>query len=288
MIVASVQFKCDDSIEKNIEKSKSYIIKAAENGAKIVLLQELFMNKYFCHVSDSNNFKYAIDKESVLLHGFSKLSKQLDIVIIVSFFEKSNFTYYDSVIIFDSSGNNIGLYRKNHIPDGPGYEEKFYFSPSDIGFPVFSTKYGNIGIGVCWDQWFPEHARILALKGANMLFYPTAIGSEPSDTKYDSKPHWKRTIVGHSAANMIPIITANRVGIENNNNSSITFYGSSFITNCFGEIIAQADECSEMIIYAEINVKSDNSKRMKWGLFRDRRPNTYQEILSGDGKLDDT
>lgn len=247
---------------------------------------------------------------SVFLRHFAALAKELRVVLPVSFFERRNNAFYNSVVVFDADGENLGKYRKTHIPDGPGYQEKFYFTPGDTGFRVFRTAYGVIGVGICWDQWFPETARSLVLNGAELLFFPTAIGSEPKNESYDSSGHWQRAMVGHAASNMVPVIASNRVGVETFAESSITFYGerslfivishllflsapllfvifhvvgTSFITDHTGKVVQQADRTSTTVLVAEFDLDAIRRERRAWGLFRDRRPNTYATLLTKDG-----
>jgi N-carbamoylputrescine amidase len=220
---------------------------------------------------------------SPLLQHFSNLAKELNIVLPISFFEVENNVYYNSIVVFDADGANLGKYRKSHIPDGPGYQEKFYFTPGDTGFKVFNTRYACIGIGICWDQWFPETARSLALQGAELLLFPTAIGSEPHSSDYDSAGHWQRVMIGHAAANMVPVVASNRVGTEEFASSKITFYGSSFICNHTGEMLVCADRSSIGCIIATLDLDMIHSQRRNWGLFRDRRPDLYGVLLTKDG-----
>ena len=228
--VAATQMSCTNVVEENIRKAEANVRKAAAQGANIILIQELFENLYFCQKEKPEFIAYATSiEENPAIKHFQALAKELNVVLPISFFERKNNARYNSIAVIDADGTNLGIYRKSHIPDGPGYEEKFYFSPGDTGFKVWNTKYGTIGIGICWDQWFPETARCIALMGAELIFYPTAIGSEPENSGLDSRDHWQRCMIGHSAANLVPVIASNRVGIETIDDSSITFYGSSFI-----------------------------------------------------------
>jgi N-carbamoylputrescine amidase len=222
-------------------------------------------------------------EDSRVVRHFSAIAKDLEVVLPISFFEKKNQAHYNSVAVIDADGSILGRYRKTHIPDGPGYEEKFYFNPGDSLFTAWQTRYAKIGIGICWDQWFPETARSLALAGAEILFYPTAIGSEPLNPDYDSKDHWQTCMQGHSAANMVPLVASNRVGTETIDNSSMSFYGSSFITDNKGQILAQTDRTCEGIILAELDLSAMNTERNSWGLFRDRRPECYGILMTSDG-----
>lgn len=283
--VAAVQMACTLDDRENLEKAKAKVREAARQGAQIVLLQELFERLYFCQKEKPEFYTYAETVEDcVALRELSALAGELGVVLPVSFYEKSGNALFNSLAMLDADGTNLGVYRKSHIPDGPGYEEKFYFSPGDTGFRVFQTRYGVVGAGICWDQWFPEAARCMALMGAELIFYPTAIGSEPQDAQLDSMPHWRRCMMGHAAANLVPVIAANRVGTERIDDSQITFYGSSFLTDCRGELLAQANRTEETILYAAYDLDANAAKRLEWGLFRDRRPELYRPILSLDGK----
>ena len=276
---AITQFSMSSNYEENIAKADNFIEKAAKSGANIVLLPELFENLYFCQIEDYNNFYLAEEfSTSKTISHFVKIAKKFGVVLPVSFFEKDGVTYFNSLAMIDADGHLLGIYRKSHIPTGQCYEEKFYFAEGDTGFKVFKTKYGNIGVGICWDQWFPETARILTLKGAELIVYPTAIGSEPILDK-DSKNHWQNVMKGHSAANIIPVMASNRVGIEKAANSSMTFFGSSFISNCYGEIITEMDRKEEGIRISEIDLDICNKERVNWGVFRDRRTDLYVDIL---------
>ena len=243
--VAAVQMQMNSDQESNRNKAESLVRQAASEGAKIILLPELFEGLYFCKDRDTQYFSWARErKNNPLLSRFSELSKELKVVLLVSYFEKDEDAFYNSLVVVDSDGEILDNYRKTHIPDGPGYEEKFYFTPGDSGFKVWKTAYGTIGAGICWDQWFPETARSLALIGAELIFYPTAIGSEP-EIKVDSKEHWQRVQMGHAAANTTPVIVANRIGIEEGGSCSLTFYGSSFMTDYTGAKIAEASRDAE-------------------------------------------
>ena len=282
--VAATQMACTDSKDENIAKAEKLVKEAASKGAQIILLQELFETLYFCQVENPDFFTIASELESnVAVSHFSSLAKSLGVVLPISFFEKKNQAHYNTVAVIDADGSILGTYRKTHIPDGPGYEEKFYFNPGDTGFRVWKTQYATIGVGICWDQWFPETARSMALMGAEILLYPTAIGSEPANPSCDSKDHWQICMRGHSAANMVPVIASNRVGKETFDNSSITFYGSSFITDNKGKILVEADRKSETVILSELDLETMAVERSGWGLFRDRRPDQYHAILTGDG-----
>lgn len=282
--VAATQMSCTNNVEENIKHAESLIRKAAKDGANIILIQELFENLYFCQKERPEFYTYALspEKDPAILH-FKELAKELQVVIPVSFYEKANNARFNSIAIIDADGSMLGIYRKSHIPDGPGYEEKFYFNPGDTGFKVWNTKFGTIGVGICWDQWFPESTRCMALMGAELIFYPTAIGSEPEDDSIDSKDHWQRCMIGHSASNLVPVIASNRIGTETIEDSTITFYGSSFITNETGEKIAEASRDCEEILLAEFDLDQTAAKRAEWGIFRDRRPELYRPIMTLDG-----
>lgn len=285
--VAAIQMSCSRDITENIEKADRLVREAHINGAKIILLPELFERQYFCQERryEYYNFAKNVEENDAIKH-FSKLAKDLDVVLPISFYEKDINNLYNSIAIIDADGKIMGVYRKTHIPDDHYYQEKFYFTPGDSGFKVWDTKYAKIGVGICWDQWFPETARSMALMGAEILFYPTAIGSEPI-LECDSMEHWRRTMQGHAAANIIPVVAANRYGLEEvypcvengNQSSSLNFYGSSFITDELGEIIESAGRDKEEILYSEIDLDKNREDRLAWGLFRDRRPKMYNKIV---------
>ena len=282
--VAATQMKCSMNKTENIATAEKLVRKAASKGAQIILLQELFETLYFCQVEKADFFELASETENnEAVRHFQRIAAQLGVVVPVSYFEKHNQAYYNTVAVIDADGSVLGIYRKSHIPDGPGYEEKFYFNPGDTGFRVWKTRYATIGIGVCWDQWFPETARSMVLMGAEILFFPTAIGSEPADPDYDSKDHWQLCMRGHAAANMVPVVASNRIGIETIDQSTLTFYGSSFITDNTGKLLAEADRESESIITAKFNLSRMEASRRAWGLFRDRRPHVYDRLLTCDG-----
>ena len=284
--VAAVQMKCCKSVEKNIAHAEELVRQAAAKGAEIVLLPELFERPYFCQERRYEYYEYAqTAEENPAVRHFSRVAAELGIVIPVSFYEKEVNNTYNSVAVLDADGKNLGVYRKTHIPDDHYYQEKFYFTPGDTGFKVFDTRFGTIGVGICWDQWFPETARCMALQGAELLFYPTAIGSEPI-LECDSMEHWRRCMQGHSACNIVPVVAANRIGEEKvapseangHQESSLIFYGSSFVTDATGEIVTQASRDKEEIVYGESDLDADADLRVSWGLFRDRRPEIYKSI----------
>lgn len=276
--VAISQMKCSSNYEENIKNAEEMVKKACKSGANIVLLQELFSNLYFCQVEDYEKFSLAeVREKSPLIKHFKQVAKKYNVVLPISFFEKSGNNYFNSLVVIDADGKDLGLYRKTHIPTGQCYEEKFYFSPGDTGFKVFNTKFGRIGIGICWDQWFPEVARILTLKNAQILLYPTAIGSEPVLVR-DSMPHWRNTMCGHAAANIIPVCASNRVGIEKADNSSMVFQGYSFIANQYGEVVESMNREEEGFRIHEFDLDAIDKERVSWGVFRDRRPECYSMI----------
>ncbi|MBT0090010.1 N-carbamoylputrescine amidase [Vibrio alginolyticus] len=279
---AALQLTKSWDLEDNLAKAKKAIREAAQSGANVILPQELFAAPYFCKKQEAKYFELAEETENCrLIKEMSALAKELGVVIPVSYFEKAGNTFFNSLVMIDADGTVLDNYRKSHIPDGPGYSEKYYFSPGDTGFKVWQTKFGKFGAGICWDQWFPELARSLALHGAEAIFYPTAIGSEPQDPTLDSRDHWQRTMQGHSAANLVPVIASNRVGTEVDDGIETTFYDSSFITDHTGAKIAEAPREGETIIYAEIDLAATAKARHAWGLFRDRRPGLYTSV----GKL---
>ncbi len=284
--VAALQMSCSNQPDENIAKADRLVREAAAGGAKIILIQELFETLYFCQKEKSEFYNYATELEnSKAVNHFKEVAKELQVVLPISFYEKKNNARYNALAVIDATGDVMGVYRKSHIPDGPGYEEKFYFNPGDTGFKVWNTKYGKIGVGICWDQWYPEAARCMALMGAEILFYPTAIGSEPENPELDSKDHWQRCMMGHAASNLIPVVAANRIGNENIGDSTIRFYGSSFITNAVGAKIAEADRTEEAVLFAEFDLDAVASQRAEWGIFRDRRPDLYKVILTYDGDV---
>lgn len=298
--VAATQLSITSDVEANLDKAEKVVREAAAAGAQIILLQELFENRYWCQEQKAEYFSWAqpLD-DSPSVTRMRALAKELGVVLPVSFFERANQAVFNSIAIVDADGSVVGVYRKSHIPDGPGYQEKFYFSPGDTGFRVFQTRYAKIGIGICWDQWFPETARCLALQGAEVIFYPTAIGSEPHDPSVTSYRHWARTMLGHAAANLTPVVASNRVGVETFAESEITFYGGSFIGGQEGEVVAQVgasaeaikdgaidpnpDKTAEGFVKATFDLEACAVKRVGWGVFRDRRPELYGPICSLDG-----
>ncbi|WP_029231004.1 N-carbamoylputrescine amidase [Butyrivibrio sp. VCB2006] len=293
--VACVQFACGEvadsdaqQVQRNIETADRLTREAAKSGAKIILLSELFERKYFCQERRYDYYELALPlEENPAIEYFKKLCAELHVVMPICVFEKDGNVFYNSVVMIDADGKDLGVYRKTHIPDDHYYQEKFYFTPGNTGFKVFDTSYGRVGVGICWDQWFPETARCLAVGGADIILYPTAIGSEPI-LDVDSSGHWMRTMQGHSAANIIPVAAANRIGREDvepseengGQKSSLTFYGNSFLTNETGEVISRASRDKEEIIYAEYDFTEIGKMRSSWGLFRDRRPECYNALTN--------
>ena len=281
-MVAAVQMSCSRDVNENIDKAERLVRKAASQGAKIILLPELFERQYFCQERRYDYYTFAKSaEENDAVIRFAKVSEELSVVIPVSIYERAGTVLYNTVVMLDC-GRNLGIYRKTHIPDDHFYQEKFYFTPGNTGFKVFDTTFGKVGMGICWDQWFPETARSLALLGADIILYPTAIGSEPI-LGGDSSGHWMRTMQGHSAANIIPVAAANRYGIEEvtptdengGQKSSLKFYGTSFLTNETGDVIARAGSEEEEILTAEYDFEKLRDVRLEWGIFRDRRPEMY-------------
>ena len=276
---ALIQMSMSDDYSKNIAKVDSFLEEAAKKGASLVLIPELFQRYYFCQKENYDFFDYAEEVEnSKTLKHYQEVAKRLHLVLPISFFEKKVNTYFNSLAMIDADGKILGVYRKSHIPTGECYEEKFYFSPGDTGFMVFNTAAGVIGIGICWDQWFPETARCLALKGAEILLFPTAIGSEPV-LPIDSSAHWQNVMKGHAAANIMPVLAANRIGEEKAGDSSMTFYGKSFIADEHGEKVQEFGSKEEGILYQEFDLEEIKKTRRSWGVFRDRRPDLYDDIL---------
>ena len=285
---AAIQMKCSTNPKESLSHAEEMVREAAANGANVILLPELFEREYFCQQRRYDFYQYAktVEENKAVQMG-KRLAKELQVVLPISFYEKDVNNLYNSVACIDADGTLLGVYRKTHIPDDHYYQEKFYFTPGDTGFKAFKTRYGTIGIGICWDQWFPETARSMALLGAEILLYPTAIGSEPI-LECDSMPHWRRVMQCHAAANLMPVIAANRIGIETvepcegngGQTSALNFYGSSFIADETGELISEASRDQEEILYSEFDLAELAQKRLEWGLFRDRRPEMYG-IIAG-------
>jgi N-carbamoylputrescine amidase len=280
LTVAAVQAKLSDDLDANIEHLSELVRQAHRQGAQVIVLPELFEGHYFCKEERDIYFERAhpVRNHPTIAH-FEALARELAVVIPVSFFEKAGTVYYNSVAMIDANGTTLGVYRKSHIPDGPGYEEKFYFRPGNTGFRVWRTRYGKVGVGICWDQWFPEAARAMTLMGAEVLLYPTAIGSEPHDPTLDTKDPWQRVMVGHAVANVIPIVAANRVGDEDGH----VFYGSSFIADPRGDLVEVADRHDEAVLVHAFDLDAIERLRAAYGFFRDRRPGLYKVLLTADG-----
>ena len=275
LTIAATQMKCVWDRDANIAKAEELVREAAGRGARLILLQELFETPYFCAVQDPEHLELAqpFDGNPLIAH-FAALAAELSVVLPISFFERTERNFYNSLAVADADGSVQGVYRKTHIPDGPGYQEKFYFTPGDTGFRVWDTAVGRIGVGICWDQWFPEAARSMALMGADILMYPTAIGSEPQDPTIKSLPHWRRVMQGHAGANMCPVVASNRVGKEDVGDG-LTFYGGGFIADETGDFVAEMGG-EEGVVTATFDMEAVAKTRRAWGLFRDRRPEMYQ------------
>lgn len=288
--VAAVQMAMAQEREANVATAERLVRAAAARGAQVVLLPELFEGPYFCIDQRPDHFELAepVEGHPTVAH-LGSLAAELGVVLPVSVYERAGPACFNSVAVIDADGTVLGTYRKSHIPDGPGYNEKYYFNPGDTGFRVWTTRHGAIGVGICWDQWFPETARCLALLGAEVLLFPTAIGTEPPDPDWDSSGHWQRVMQGHAAANLVPLVAANRIGHEagattdHSGHREITFYGSSFIADATGAKVAEAGRADEAVITAEFDLDELRAERRAWGLFRDRRPDLYGPILTLDG-----
>jgi N-carbamoylputrescine amidase len=284
--LAATQFACSWDLPANADKAEALVRQAAAQGANIVLIQELFAAPYFCIEQHPRYFDLAQSLEGhPLVARFAALAKELGVVLPVSFFERSGPAFFNSVAMVDADGHILGVYRKSHIPQGPGYEEKYYFSPGDTGFRVWDTAFGRIGVGICWDQWFPECARAMALMGAEVLLYPTAIGSEPPTPGYDSQPHWEMVMRGHAAANILPVVASNRIGLEvAPEGREVTFYGSSFIADHTGQLLAKAGRDLQEVLIHQVDLDAIAALRASWGLFRDRRVDLYGRVGTLDGR----
>lgn len=285
--VAAIQMQMSAGVSENISQAEQMVRKAAEQGAQIILLPELFERPYFCQQRQYDFYDYATTVEdNPAVQHFRPIAKELAVAMPISFYEKDGTWLFNSIAMLDADGQVLGVYRKTHIPDDHYYQEKFYFTPGNTGFKVWDTRYGKIGVGICWDQWFPEAARAMALQGAEILLYPTAIGSEPI-LETDSMPHWRRCMQGHAGSNLVPVIAANRIGVESvepcaengGQSSSLNFYGSSFITDNTGAIIAEANRTDEQVLTASFDLDQYAKDRLSWGLFRDRRPEMYRDIV---------
>ena len=273
MIVSAIQMAMAPDVATNIATAERLVRRAASEGAQVVLIPELFEGHYFCRDQRAEDLARALplDGHPTLAH-FARLAAELGVVMPISVYERANNALFNTVVVLDADGVQLGTYRKSHIPDGPGYTEKFYFSPGDTGFRVWHTRHGVIGVGICWDQWFPEAARAMALQGAEVLLYPTAIGSEPPNPAWDSAAHWQRVMQGHAGANLMPVVAANRFGVERSVTTEITFYGSSFIADNTGAKVAEAGRDGEAVVTASFDCDALRAMRLSWGLFRDRRP----------------
>ena len=283
--LAATQMSVGQDRAESLAKAEKLIRRAAGEGANIILIQELFETPYFCQDQLPENFELARPVEgNEGIAQFQTLARELNVVLPFSFFERANQAYFNSVAMIDAGGELLGVYRKTHIPDGVGYQEKYYFNPGDTGFRVWDTKCGKVGVGICWDQWFPETARCLVLGGAEVLLYPTAIGTEPQFPDWDSRDHWQRAMQGHAASNMVPLVASNRIGKESGKNSAMTFYGSSFIADETGAKVAEADRTSEAVLLHTFDLDAIRNQRAQWGFFRDRRPEHYGALVTVDGK----
>lgn len=281
--LAATQMACSWNLDENIQNAEEQVTLAAEGGAQIILLQELFQTPYFCIEKDYAHQAHAkaLTDDRAVQH-FSVLAKRLGVVLPISYYESAGNTFFNALAMIDADGAVLGNYRKTHIPHATGYEEKFYFTPGDTGFRVFDTRFAKLGCGICWDQWFPETARCLVMAGAEVLMFPTAIGSEPGQPQFDSAGHWQRTMQGHAAANMVPLVASNRVGTEHGPNLEMTFYGSSFIADHTGAKVAEANRVDETYLTATFDLDAVRSYRQSWGTWRDRRPETYGAICGHD------
>ena len=286
--VAATQMACSWDIDSNVECAESMVREAASSGAQIILIQELFETPYFCIEQEFKHLDLATGvDESPLLKRMSKLAQELSVVLPVSWFERAGNAFFNSMAMIDADGSLLGVYRKTHIPNAIGYQEKQYFSPGDTGFKVWDTRYARIGLGICWDQWFPEAARCMALMGAEILMYPTAIGDEPGDDSVDSMQHWQNTMCGHAAANIMPLMASNRIGTEKATTSDMkmTFYGSSFITDEFGNRVEVANRTDQTVLMHSFDLAEIRSYRETWGVYRDRRPDQYAALSTMDGRV---
>jgi len=288
--LAALQMACGWDGAANIAKAEELVREAAARGAQIILLPELFETPYFCIEQDARHLKLArtVDDNPAVRH-FSAVARELGVVLPISFFERAGPAYFNSIAILDADGSRLGIYRKSHIPNGPGYQEKNYFSPGDTGFKVWPTRFARIGVGICWDQWFPEAARAMALAGAEVLLYPTAIGTEPPPAlPVNSRDHWQRTQQGHAAANLMPLLASNRYGLERSLQDPgglyIRFYGSSFITDGMGAKVAEAPEEGDAVLTASLDLEETRAVRDNWFVFRDRRPDLYGALTTFDGR----
>ena len=287
LTVAAIQMQMADDVSVNVATAERLVREAAGRGARLILIPELFEGLYFCtdQLAEHMNRARPLEGHPTIAH-FAAIARELRVVLPVSFFERANNAAFNSVAMIDADGSVLGVYRKSHIPDGPGYSEKYYFNPGDTGFRVWDTAVGRVGLGICWDQWFPECARVLALRGAEIILYPTAIGSEPHDSTWDSSRHWQRVMQGHAGANLVPVVAANRFGVETGQQHELTFYGTSFIAGPTGEIVTEAGRDDEKVLTATFDLDAVAELRHSWGVFRDRRPELYRPLWSLDGHED--
>ena len=287
LTVAAIQMQMADDVSVNVATAERLVREAAGRGARLILIPELFEGLYFCtdQLAEHMNRARPLEGHPTIAH-FAALARELQVVLPVSFFERANNAAFNSVAMIDADGSVLGVYRKSHIPDGPGYSQKYYFNPGDTGFRVWDTAVGRVGLGICWDQWFPECARVLALRGAEIILYPTAIGSEPHDSTWDSSRHWQRVMQGHAGANLVPVVAANRFGVETGQQHELTFYGTSFIAGPTGEIVTEAGRDDETVLTATFDLDAVAELRRNWGVFRDRRPELYRPLWSLDGHED--
>ncbi len=282
--LAATQMACSWDTDANVERAAEIVRAAAGQGANVILLQELFQTPYFPPDQKEEMFALARPFEGhPVVARMAALAKELGVVLPVSFFERAGHAHFNALAMVDADGSVLGVYRKSHIPDGPGYREKYYFNPGDTGFKVWDTKFGRVGAAICWDQWFPECARVLVLRGAEIILYPTAIGDEPIPNYSDSRDQWQIVMQGHAAANMVPVVASNRVGVEKSDSATMTFYGSSFIAAPTGEKVAEAPREGQAIITATFDLDAVRSMRASTGLFRDRRTDLYRALLTLDG-----
>ncbi|MGY2252384.1 N-carbamoylputrescine amidase [Pseudomonas reactans] len=288
LTIATTQMPCTWDLPGNLDRAEQLVRDAAKQGAQVILLQELFATPYFCIEQHHKHLALAEEyQHSTVLNRFAALAKELGVVLPLSWFEKAGNAFFNSLSVADVDGRLLGVYRKTHIPNAIGYQEKEYFSPGDSGFRVWETAFGRLGVGICWDQWFPETARCLALQGAEVLLFPTAIGSEPGCATLDSRDHWQMTMRGHAAANLLPVVAANRVGREvatTDPSLQMDFYGSSFICDHKGKLLAEADRDATGVLLRSLDLSAMREDRLTWGIYRDRRPEMYSGLLTLDGR----
>ncbi|MGE8409646.1 MAG: N-carbamoylputrescine amidase [Pseudomonas sp.] len=288
LTIAVTQMPCTWTLQDNLDRAEQLVREAAAQGAQVVLLQELFATPYFCIEQDHKHLALAEDyRDSRVLQRFAALARELGVVLPLSWYEKAGNAYFNSLSVADADGRLLGVYRKTHIPNAIGYQEKEYFSPGDTGFKVWDTAFGRLGVGICWDQWFPETARSLALMGAEVLLFPTAIGSEPGAAALDSRDHWQMTMRGHAAANLLPVVASNRIGREvasGDPELHMNFYGSSFICDHKGKLLAEADRQTPGVLLHSLDLAAMRDERLTWGIYRDRRPEMYGTLLGLDGR----